>query len=191
MYERPGRPAGPSRCARVAEAAQREREGEADHKARGGGAPEQLKQRVRLYEAGQDHVPRGSGSHRPAAARRVRDDGDEHAGDAFYQPPGHRPYVDAGTELLQFSPTDKLAETERAIADWTSGQQASASSSLLFSRSQRHGAASHRTRRWLLLPLGGIATACVRLFAGSVARGNGCGNENPNCGPLSARVDSR
>src|SRR5436190_9515041 len=72
MYERPGRPAGPSRCARVAEAAQREREGEADHKARGGGAPEQLKQRVRLYEAGQDHVPRGSGSHRPTATRRVR-----------------------------------------------------------------------------------------------------------------------
>jgi hypothetical protein len=44
------------------------------------------------------------------------------AGDAFYQPPGHRPYVEAGTELLQFSPTDKLQETERAIAEWMSRQ---------------------------------------------------------------------
>ncbi len=44
------------------------------------------------------------------------------AGDAFYQPPGHRPYVDAGTELLQFSPTEKLAETERAIQEWMSAQ---------------------------------------------------------------------
>ena len=42
------------------------------------------------------------------------------AGDAFYQPPGHRPYVEAGTELLQFSPTDKLDETERALAEWMS-----------------------------------------------------------------------
>ena len=49
------------------------------------------------------------------------------AGDAFYQPPGHRPYVDAGTELLQFSPTDKLAETERAIEEWMATQQQSAS----------------------------------------------------------------
>ncbi|MEU6239439.1 hypothetical protein ABZ885_41580, partial [Kitasatospora sp. NPDC047058] len=45
------------------------------------------------------------------------------AGDAFYQPPGHRPYVDAGTELLQFSPTEQLAVTEKAIADWMSRQQ--------------------------------------------------------------------
>ena len=70
MYERPGRPAGPSRCARVAEAAPREREAEADHKTRGGGAPEQLKQHVRFDETGQNHVPRGSGSHPPPAARR-------------------------------------------------------------------------------------------------------------------------
>lgn len=47
------------------------------------------------------------------------------AGDAFYQPPGHRPYVDAGTELLQFSPTDQLAKTEQAIAEWMSKQQGS------------------------------------------------------------------
>jgi mannose-6-phosphate isomerase-like protein (cupin superfamily) len=46
------------------------------------------------------------------------------AGDAFYQPPGHRPYVDAGTELLQFSPADKIAETEQAINEWMTKQAA-------------------------------------------------------------------
>jgi hypothetical protein len=58
--------------------------------------------------------------------RYVFDDGEEvyEAGDAFYQPPGHRPYVDAGTELLQFSPTAELAETEKAFAEWMSRQQA-------------------------------------------------------------------
>lgn len=57
--------------------------------------------------------------------RYVFDDHEEvyEAGDAFYQPPGHRPYVDAGTELLQFSPTGDLAQTERALADWMSKQQ--------------------------------------------------------------------
>jgi hypothetical protein len=30
---------------------------------------------------------------------------------------------DAGTELLQFSPTVKLDETERAMAEWMSRQQ--------------------------------------------------------------------
>jgi hypothetical protein len=45
------------------------------------------------------------------------------AGDAFYQPPGHRPYVDAGTELLQFSPTEELAATEQAVAEWMNAQQ--------------------------------------------------------------------
>jgi hypothetical protein len=49
------------------------------------------------------------------------------AGDAYYQPPGHRPYVDAGTEILQFSPTEELAALERAIAEWMSAQQAAAS----------------------------------------------------------------
>jgi hypothetical protein len=39
------------------------------------------------------------------------------AGDAFHQPPGHRPSVDAGTELLQFSPTNGLAATEPAMAE--------------------------------------------------------------------------
>ena len=31
------------------------------------------------------------------------------AGDAFYFPPGHAPEAEAGTELIQFSPTDELA----------------------------------------------------------------------------------
>ena len=44
------------------------------------------------------------------------------AGDAFYTPPGHRPYVEAGTELLQFSPTEALAETEQAIQAWMAKQ---------------------------------------------------------------------
>jgi hypothetical protein len=37
-------------------------------------------------------------------------------------PPGHRPYVEAGTELLQFSPTEALAETERAVQEWMAKQ---------------------------------------------------------------------
>ena len=31
------------------------------------------------------------------------------AGDAFYFPPGHAPEAEAGTELVQFSPSDELA----------------------------------------------------------------------------------
>ena len=38
------------------------------------------------------------------------------AGDAFYMPPVHTPAAEAGTELIQFSPTDLLADTEAAIA---------------------------------------------------------------------------
>jgi hypothetical protein len=38
------------------------------------------------------------------------------AGDAFFMPPGHAPEAEAGTELIQFSPTEQLAETEAAIA---------------------------------------------------------------------------
>jgi mannose-6-phosphate isomerase-like protein (cupin superfamily) len=37
------------------------------------------------------------------------------AGEAFYMPPGHAPEAEAGTELLQFSPADQLAEVEAAI----------------------------------------------------------------------------
>jgi quercetin dioxygenase-like cupin family protein len=38
------------------------------------------------------------------------DQGDEvhEAGDAFYLPPGHIPMVTAGTEYVQFSPTERL-----------------------------------------------------------------------------------
>ena len=38
------------------------------------------------------------------------------AGDAFYMPPGHTPAALAGTEIIQFSPTEELATTEAAIA---------------------------------------------------------------------------
>ena len=38
------------------------------------------------------------------------------AGDAFYMAPGHAPEAEAGTELIQFSPADELAEVEAALA---------------------------------------------------------------------------
>lgn len=39
------------------------------------------------------------------------------AGDAFYIPAGHTWWkADAGTELVQFSPADQLAEVDAAIA---------------------------------------------------------------------------
>src|SRR5438067_4541199 len=34
------------------------------------------------------------------------------AGDAFYAPPGHVPIVQAGTEVIQFSPSEELTKTE-------------------------------------------------------------------------------
>jgi hypothetical protein len=37
------------------------------------------------------------------------------AGDAFYLPPGHVPLADAGSELLQFSPSEELRVTEEAM----------------------------------------------------------------------------
>ena len=37
------------------------------------------------------------------------------AGDAFYMTPGHVPAAEAGTELIQFSPRDQLAETVAAM----------------------------------------------------------------------------
>ena len=45
-----------------------------------------------------------------------RDDEVIEAGDAFYIPPGHTAAAAAGTEFVQFSPADLLAETEAAIA---------------------------------------------------------------------------
>jgi len=38
------------------------------------------------------------------------------AGDAYYAPPGHLPAVTAGTELVEFSPTAKFAETMAVVA---------------------------------------------------------------------------
>jgi hypothetical protein len=37
------------------------------------------------------------------------------AGDAFYLPPGHSPAHSADSELVMFSPTDELHETEEAM----------------------------------------------------------------------------
>ena len=48
------------------------------------------------------------------------------AGDAFYMTPGHTPAAEAGTELVMFSPSDLLAETDAAVAK---GMQAAAQSS--------------------------------------------------------------
>ena len=38
------------------------------------------------------------------------------AGDAYYAPPGHIPLVAAGTEIIEFSPTEKYAETMSVVA---------------------------------------------------------------------------
>jgi AraC-like protein len=38
------------------------------------------------------------------------------AGDVFYMPPGHVPAAVAGTEIIQFSPSDQLQEVEAAMA---------------------------------------------------------------------------
>ena len=37
------------------------------------------------------------------------------AGDAFYVPPGHTPKAEAGSEFVQFSPSEELHATEAAI----------------------------------------------------------------------------
>jgi hypothetical protein len=39
------------------------------------------------------------------------------AGEAYYAPPGHTPLIHAGTELVEFSPTDILEETLAVVAD--------------------------------------------------------------------------
>jgi hypothetical protein len=38
------------------------------------------------------------------------------AGEAFYMPPGHVPAATAGSEFVQFSPTDQLQAVEAEIA---------------------------------------------------------------------------
>lgn len=44
-------------------------------------------------------------------------DGEESydAGDAYYIPPGHTPAVTAGTEVVEFSPTEALAQTSAVV----------------------------------------------------------------------------
>lgn len=37
-------------------------------------------------------------------------------GDAYYAPPGHVPVIDAGTEIVEFSPTDELGRTMEVVA---------------------------------------------------------------------------
>ena len=37
------------------------------------------------------------------------------AGDAFYMPPGHAPEAEEGTQIVQFSPAEQLAETVGAL----------------------------------------------------------------------------
>jgi hypothetical protein len=37
------------------------------------------------------------------------------AGDAYYAPPGHTPTLHAGTELVEFSPTDELDKTLEVV----------------------------------------------------------------------------
>ena len=45
-------------------------------------------------------------------------DGDEtfEAGDAYYAPPGHTPILYAGTEVVEFSPTEALDRTFEVVA---------------------------------------------------------------------------
>jgi len=38
-----------------------------------------------------------------------------HAGDAFFAPPGHTPRAEAGTEFLQFSPSEELEVSTSTI----------------------------------------------------------------------------
>jgi hypothetical protein len=40
------------------------------------------------------------------------------AGDAFYVEPGHVPVFDAGTEMIQFSPTAEMKATDDAIRQY-------------------------------------------------------------------------
>ncbi len=39
------------------------------------------------------------------------------AGDAYYAPPGHTPYLYAGTEVVEFSPTEAFEETTAVVSD--------------------------------------------------------------------------
>lgn len=39
------------------------------------------------------------------------------AGDAYYAPPGHTPFLHAGTKLVEFSPTEPFAQTVAVVVD--------------------------------------------------------------------------
>jgi hypothetical protein len=45
------------------------------------------------------------------------------AGDAFYMAPGHAPEAEAGSEFIQFSPTDQLQAVEAAIVTYMQQMQ--------------------------------------------------------------------
>jgi hypothetical protein len=46
------------------------------------------------------------------------------AGDAYYAPPGHVPVVTAGTELVEFSPTEDYGRTMEVVARNVAAMQA-------------------------------------------------------------------
>jgi hypothetical protein len=53
-------------------------------------------------------------------------DGEEvfEAGDAYYARPGHTPVLYAGTEVVEFSPTDELGRTLEVVAKNTEAAEA-------------------------------------------------------------------
>ncbi|MDX6666884.1 MAG: hypothetical protein QOK04_264 [Solirubrobacteraceae bacterium] len=46
------------------------------------------------------------------------------AGDAYYAPPGHVPVVEAGTEVVEFSPTEEYGRTMEVLAKNLGAMQA-------------------------------------------------------------------
>jgi hypothetical protein len=48
------------------------------------------------------------------------------AGDAYYVPPGHTPVHHAGAEIVEFSPTDILAQTIRGVMETVRATEATA-----------------------------------------------------------------
>lgn len=47
------------------------------------------------------------------------------AGDAYYAPPGHIPIVSAGTEMIEFSPTEDYGRTMEVVGRNLAAVQAS------------------------------------------------------------------
>jgi hypothetical protein len=45
-------------------------------------------------------------------------------GDAYYAPPGHSPVVTAGTEVIEFSPTEEYGQTMQVLASNLAALQA-------------------------------------------------------------------